>query len=78
MGRGHMQTLHKIGKSFWYMTPESTTDRPILGMVVGTQKTLMIDAGNSEAHAAYENVVARALTEDERETIADFVNGYAI
>nr|WP_279664838.1 MBL fold metallo-hydrolase [Ectobacillus ponti] len=33
------------------MTPVSETDRPILGMVVGKSRTLMIDAGNSEAHA---------------------------
>lgn len=29
------------------------TDRPILGMVTGTKKTLLIDAGNSEAHVHY-------------------------
>lgn len=46
-----MQQIKKIGDSFWYMTPVSETDRPILGMVVGKEKTLMIDAGNSEAHA---------------------------
>ncbi|PKG24633.1 MBL fold metallo-hydrolase [Niallia nealsonii] len=46
-----MQTIEKIGERFWYMTPESETDRPILGMVVGEHKTLMIDAGNSEEHA---------------------------
>jgi len=46
-----MQSIEKIGKSFWYMTPVSETDRPILGMVVGEEKSLMIDAGNSEAHA---------------------------
>ncbi|MCH6267732.1 MBL fold metallo-hydrolase [Neobacillus citreus] len=46
-----MQTIHKIGNSFWYMTAVSDTDRPILGMVVGKEKRLMIDAGNSEAHA---------------------------
>ncbi|MBS4214650.1 MBL fold metallo-hydrolase [Neobacillus rhizophilus] len=46
-----MQTINKIGNSFWYMTPVSETDRPILGMVVGKEKRLMIDAGNSEAHA---------------------------
>ncbi|MEK4578456.1 MULTISPECIES: MBL fold metallo-hydrolase [Bacillus] len=45
-----MQQIKKIGNSFWYMTPVSETDRPILGMVVGKEKTLMIDAGNSEAH----------------------------
>nr|WP_096200159.1 MBL fold metallo-hydrolase [Bacillus sp. FJAT-45350] len=46
-----MQELKRKGNSFWYMTPVSETDRPILGMVVGTEKNLMIDAGNSEAHA---------------------------
>jgi glyoxylase-like metal-dependent hydrolase (beta-lactamase superfamily II) len=46
-----MQTIERIGKRFWYMTPVSETDRPILGMVAGNEKTLMIDAGNSEAHA---------------------------
>lgn len=45
-----MQTIERIGKHFWYMTPVSETDRPILGMVVGNDRTLMIDAGNSEAH----------------------------
>ncbi|WHZ06177.1 MBL fold metallo-hydrolase [Neobacillus sp. YX16] len=46
-----MQDIKKIGERFWYMTPVSETDRPILGMVVGEAKTLMIDAGNSEDHA---------------------------
>jgi glyoxylase-like metal-dependent hydrolase (beta-lactamase superfamily II) len=47
----YMQELIRIGQSFWYMTPVSETDRPILGMVVGAERSLMIDAGNSEAHA---------------------------
>ncbi|CQR46617.1 Hydroxyacylglutathione hydrolase [Paraliobacillus sp. PM-2] len=46
-----MQELKRIGKSFWFMTPVSETDRPTLGMVVGDNRNLMIDAGNSEAHA---------------------------
>ncbi|WP_226674628.1 MBL fold metallo-hydrolase [Mesobacillus jeotgali] len=46
-----MQSIERIGKRFWYMTPVSETDRPILGMVTGNQKNLMIDTGNSEAHA---------------------------
>jgi glyoxylase-like metal-dependent hydrolase (beta-lactamase superfamily II) len=45
-----MQELKRIGHTFWYMTPVSETDRPILGMVVGNERRLMIDAGNSEAH----------------------------
>lgn len=48
-----MHSIKKIGQSFWYITPISLTDRPILGMVVGSNKTLMIDAGNSEDHANY-------------------------
>ncbi|WP_394173026.1 MBL fold metallo-hydrolase [Guptibacillus hwajinpoensis] len=48
-----MQQIKKIGERFWYQTPVSETDRPILGMVVGEKQTLMIDAGNSEAHANY-------------------------
>ncbi|WP_276353680.1 MBL fold metallo-hydrolase [Cohnella caldifontis] len=46
-----MHAIDQIGNRFWYMTPVSDTDRPILGMVVGDKKTLMIDAGNSEKHA---------------------------
>lgn len=46
-----MQTIEKLTDRFWYMTPVSETDRPILGMVVGDKWNLMIDAGNSEAHA---------------------------
>lgn len=46
-----MQSIERIGERFWYMTPVSETDRPILGMAVGNEKTLMIDSGNSEEHA---------------------------
>lgn len=48
-----MQTLEIISDRFWYQTPVSETDRPILGVVVGENRSLMIDAGNSEAHANY-------------------------
>lgn len=48
-----MHSIYKIGKRFWYITPIAATDRPILGMVVGNNKTLMIDAGNSENHTNY-------------------------
>ncbi|WP_042459938.1 MBL fold metallo-hydrolase [Neobacillus dielmonensis] len=46
-----MHNIEKIGQRFWYITPVSETDRPILGMVKGDLKTLMIDAGNSKVHA---------------------------
>ena len=48
-----MHSIHKLGGNFWYLTPVSLTDRPILGMVAGSKKTLMIDAGNSEEHVNY-------------------------
>jgi glyoxylase-like metal-dependent hydrolase (beta-lactamase superfamily II) len=35
---------------FW-LTPESTTDRPVLGVVAGAAGSLVVDAGNSPAHA---------------------------
>lgn len=49
----YMQTLEKISDRFWYLTPVSETDRPILGVVIGDKRSLMIDAGNSENHAKY-------------------------
>ncbi len=52
-GGKRMQTIEMLGGRFWYMTPVSETDRPILGMVVGNHHALMIDAGNSEAHAQF-------------------------
>lgn len=48
-----MHSIKQIGEHFWYSTPIAETDRPVLGMVVGNRKTLMIDAGNSESHASY-------------------------
>ncbi|MBT2668835.1 MBL fold metallo-hydrolase [Bacillus sp. ISL-4] len=48
-----MQKLEKISNRCWYQTPVLETDRPILGVVVGDNRSLMIDAGNSEAHANY-------------------------
>lgn len=48
-----MQSIHKLGERFWFSTAVSLTDRPILGMVRGSKKTLLIDAGNSEEHVTY-------------------------
>ncbi|UTT42871.1 MBL fold metallo-hydrolase [Exiguobacterium aurantiacum] len=55
-----MQTLTQHSDRFWYMDPVAETDRPILGAVIGDTHTLMIDAGNSEAHT---NLFLDALTE---------------
>lgn len=57
-----MQTLKQHSDRFWYMDPVAETDRPILGAVVGDTHTLMIDAGNSEAHT---QLFLDALTKQE-------------
>ncbi|WP_252504196.1 MBL fold metallo-hydrolase [Sporosarcina sp. Marseille-Q4943] len=46
-----MQKLTKISDRLYYLPPVQETDRPILGAVVGEEKTLLIDAGNSSQHA---------------------------
>lgn len=46
-----MQKLMKITDRLYYFTPVQETDRPILGAVIGEDKTLLIDAGNSSQHA---------------------------
>ncbi len=43
--------LNQISKHVYWLAPDDTTDRPTLGAVVGQQATLMVDAGNSPAHA---------------------------
>lgn len=46
-----MQEMIKLSPHIVYMTPVEETDRPVLAAVTGKTRTLMIDAGNSEAHA---------------------------
>lgn len=46
-----MQTLHKLSDRLFYLPPYQPTDRPLLGAVIGTNYTLLIDAGNSSNHA---------------------------
>jgi glyoxylase-like metal-dependent hydrolase (beta-lactamase superfamily II) len=43
--------LRHIGKHVLWTPPDHATDRPILGVVVGTHSVLAVDAGNSSAHA---------------------------
>ena len=43
--------LNQISAHVYWLAPDATTDRPTLGAIVGTQATLMVDAGNSPAHA---------------------------
>lgn len=46
-----MQKLHQLSERLFYLSPVQITDRPILVAVVGDHQTLLIDAGNSSAHA---------------------------
>lgn len=47
-----MQHFKQLTSRIWYQTPVSEADRPILAVVRGEKHQLMIDAGNSSAHAA--------------------------
>jgi glyoxylase-like metal-dependent hydrolase (beta-lactamase superfamily II) len=44
-------TFDRIAAHSYWLSPDATTDRPILGVIAGLRATLLIDAGNSEAHA---------------------------
>ncbi|ETI68399.1 MBL fold metallo-hydrolase [Neobacillus vireti] len=46
-----MQKLQKTSERIVYLPPYQETDRPILAAVVGEERTLLIDAGNSSSHA---------------------------
>lgn len=43
--------LNRISEHVYFLDPEADTDRPALGLIVGKQATLMVDAGNSPTHA---------------------------
>ncbi|WP_257350380.1 MBL fold metallo-hydrolase [Pseudalkalibacillus decolorationis] len=46
-----MQKLKQIFNRILYLPPYQKTDRPILAAIIGNDKTLIIDAGNSSSHA---------------------------
>lgn len=43
--------LKKLTERVFYMPEENETDRPLLGLIVGSQRSVMIDAGTSPKHA---------------------------
>lgn len=43
--------LKKLGEHAYYMSHDHSTDRPALGLIVGDRCSLIVDAGNSAAHA---------------------------
>jgi glyoxylase-like metal-dependent hydrolase (beta-lactamase superfamily II) len=48
MGR---HTLHHLTPHVAWLSPDGSVDRPTLGVVHGSQHTLIVDSGNSPAHA---------------------------
>ncbi|MCP3738120.1 MBL fold metallo-hydrolase [Rossellomorea sp. BNER] len=46
-----MQKLKQISNNIFYLPSYQETDRPILAAIVGEERTLLIDAGNSSSHA---------------------------
>ncbi|NQX59984.1 MBL fold metallo-hydrolase [Paenibacillus qinlingensis] len=47
-----MSQIERISKHIWIQHADHKTDRPILAAIVGDKRTLLLDAGNSPAHAA--------------------------
>lgn len=45
--------LERISEHVWIMPKDDETDRPILGYVMGSKTSLLIDAGNSPDHISF-------------------------
>ncbi|MFZ0546887.1 MAG: MBL fold metallo-hydrolase [Candidatus Promineifilaceae bacterium] len=43
--------LNHLTDHVYWLPPDATTDRPVLGTIAGTRGVLVVDAGNSVAHA---------------------------
>ncbi|MGM0602920.1 MAG: MBL fold metallo-hydrolase [Bacillota bacterium] len=48
-----MKKLKNIQKNIYFIEAEEKTDRPLLALIEGEQKSLMIDTGNSKNHLNY-------------------------
>lgn len=44
-------SLQKFSRHVYWLPPDGRTDRPILGAIAGERAMLLVDAGNSPAHA---------------------------
>jgi glyoxylase-like metal-dependent hydrolase (beta-lactamase superfamily II) len=47
-----MAVMERLTERIWYTPPSADTDRPVLAAVAGTERTLMVDGGNSPRHAS--------------------------
>jgi glyoxylase-like metal-dependent hydrolase (beta-lactamase superfamily II) len=45
------QQLYRLTEHILYLPPDADTDRPLLAAISGEKYTLLVDAGNSSAHA---------------------------
>jgi glyoxylase-like metal-dependent hydrolase (beta-lactamase superfamily II) len=45
------QVFHQVSPQVSWLSPDSSTDRPVLGVISGERGSLIVDAGNSPAHA---------------------------
>jgi glyoxylase-like metal-dependent hydrolase (beta-lactamase superfamily II) len=43
-------TLRRVTRHVSFLEPDERTDRPVLGVIAGAERTLIVDAGNSGAH----------------------------
>lgn len=46
-----LHDLQKLSDHLYWLPPDARTDRPILGVICGARAALIVDAGNSSAHA---------------------------
>jgi glyoxylase-like metal-dependent hydrolase (beta-lactamase superfamily II) len=46
-----LHTFHQVSPHVHWLSPDSSTDRPVLGVISGSRGSLIVDAGNSPAHA---------------------------
>lgn len=44
--------LNQLTEHVYWLAPDSATDRPVLGAIIGAHGALIVDAGNSTAHAS--------------------------
>ncbi len=51
--------LNHISPHVRWLAPDARTDRPVLGVISGARGTLLVDAGNSPAHA---NMLLQAIS----------------
>jgi len=50
-GLMNKSAFSQITPHVYWLSPDATTDRPVLGVIAGGERTLIVDAGNSPAHA---------------------------